>query len=168
MAKQQIRTVSYNSTRWEPEPLVDSFWISKFTANLIKKGHSLRAENLTYKLAAEFKKEFPSKTLFLSLLKIFYDLKPAVGIGHRRLGLLRISIPYVIKPHVALKMAIRWITKAAQTTTNNRSERTLQARLVSVITPLIRSNTATTKFTQRQVFLTDVQSSERYKHFRWV
>jgi ribosomal protein S7 len=168
MLKQQIWTVAHHFTRWEPEPILESYWLSKFSHTFIKKGYGVRAEKLMYGASMNFKNLFPQTSFYLCFIQLIYELKPVVGLGHRRLGLLWISVPHIIKAHVGLKKVIRWLGKTAMSAEINRSERSIEKRINATAALAGDLKNVVASLGYRQLFLTDVQESTRYKHFRWV
>ena len=148
--------------RWSPDIMFESYWVSKIIGYYVKDGNYERSEKRFHELIGRFKEQVRGVTFNLWLAEVLNDLRPAIRLGHRRFGLIFIHIPHILNPQQGCKLALRWIA----TTVANNPARRIEQRLFSSIVALDGTRYRIT-MAPRQAFLSNVQDSHRYKHYRW-
>ena len=164
MAYQGTFNTAVNSARWEPDALFDSYWFNKFIGLFVKHGKRLRAENLVLGAVKEFKERFKKISFHNFFIGMLRELKPVIGLGHQRLGLIFINTPYVINSARGIKIVFRWILERINTFT----DRNIEDRLINTIYVLYSPALIRTMLHARKTYLSKLQDSTRYEHFRWV
>lgn len=163
MVKQSFYTVAFQSIRWEPEGILDSYWLAKLINKFIKKGLGIRASELIYSAIAYFKSLCLQTSFNLYFMQQLQQFKPNIAIGHRRKGLNWIYIPYLIKDYVGTKTVVKWFSKAVFSPKAFAVNRSLQNRVNWSLIP-----TTTAVYEASQSWTINLQESIRYKHYRWI
>lgn len=164
MAYQSVYSTAIKSIRWEPDALFDSYWFNKFIGLFVKHGKRLKAEKLVLGAVKEFKARFKKISFHNFFIGMLRAIKPVIGLGHRRLGLVYINTPYVINSARGIKIVFRWILERVSSFT----DRNLEDRLINTIYVLYSPALIRTMLHARRTYLAKLQESTRYEHFRWM
>jgi len=107
MAYQNLYNTGIRSVRWEPDTLFESYWFNKFVGLFVKSGKRQRAEKLVLGAVKDLKDKFRQVSFYLLFMNVLRELRPVIGLGRRRLGLIQIDVPYVINSTRGIKIVYR-------------------------------------------------------------
>lgn len=163
MAYQSLQNTAIRTIRWEPDVIFDSYWFNKFIGLFIKHGKKLRAEKLVLNAVKAFKAQFKKVSFYTFFMNVLRQLRPVIGLGHRRLGLVFIHVPYVINSTRGIKIVYRWILHSV----NKLTKRDVESRLLDTLIILYSPRLRKTMLQARHTYMENLQDSTRYTHFRW-
>ena len=145
---------------FNPEPVYQSFVLSKFINFIMYDGKKTTAEKIIYSALDRIKvktKEDP--------IKIFNDainnIRPNLEVRSRRVGGATYQVPVEVKAKRSQTLALRWLLDAAR----KRKNKTMSDKLLNELMDASQKKGAAIK--KREDTHRMAESNKAFAHFRW-
>ncbi len=144
----------------EPDPIFENLMVGKFVSNIMKGGRKSVAEKIVYgalEIVKEKTKKDPIEIFELALEKV----RPLVEVKPRRVGGATYQIPIEIEKDRGLKVAVKWIIKAAR----DKKGRPMIEKLADEI--IEASNESGAAYKRKLDLHKMAEANKSYAHLRW-
>lgn len=144
----------------EPDPIFGNLMVGKFVSNIMKGGRKSVAEKIVYgalEIVKEKTKKDPIEIFELALEKV----RPLVEVKPRRVGGATYQIPIEIEKDRGLKVAVKWIIKAAR----DKKGRPMIEKLADEI--IEASNESGAAYKRKLDLHKMAEANKSYAHLRW-
>jgi small subunit ribosomal protein S7 len=144
----------------EPDPIFGNLMVGKFVSNIMKGGRKSVAEKIVYgalEIVKEKTKKDPIEVFELALEKV----RPLVEVKPRRVGGATYQIPIEIEKDRGLKVAVKWIIKAAR----DKKGRPMIEKLADEI--IEASNESGAAYKRKLDLHKMAEANKSYAHLRW-
>jgi small subunit ribosomal protein S7 len=95
----------------EPDPLYNSYVLTKFINKLMYSGNKSVARRIVYNAIEKFAKKIKAEDPLAAFEQALENAKPALEVKSRRIGGATYQVPIEIAPDRRTAMAMQWIIK---------------------------------------------------------
>ncbi len=154
------RRGKYKKREVPPDPIYNDESVHKLINNIMWDGKKTVAEKIVYgafDIVRERKKDNPLKVWKMAL----ENVKPIMETKSRRVGGATYQVPVEVPPDRRLKLAIKWIVRAAR----SRSEKRMVDRLANEIMDASEGKGGAVR--KREEVHRIAESNKAFIHYRW-
>jgi small subunit ribosomal protein S7 len=113
----------------DPDPVYNSYVISKFVNKVMIGGKKSTARRIVYKAIEAFAKKIKAEDLVSAFEQAIENAKPALEVKSRRIGGATYQVPVEIPPERRTSIAMKWIITCAREKAGRSTEDALAMEL---------------------------------------
>jgi small subunit ribosomal protein S7 len=113
----------------EPDPLYNSYVLTKFINKVMYSGNKSVARRLVYNALDKFAKKIKAEDPLVAFEQALENAKPSLEVKSRRIGGATYQIPIEIAPDRRTAMAMQWIIKHSREKAGRSMEEALALEL---------------------------------------
>lgn len=153
---------SYKRQHAQPDPIYNSYEVSKLINYIMLDGKKSVAEKIVYDLFTEFEKEKEDPLKILHT--VINTVGPNVEVRPRRLGGASYLVPTEVRKERKLYLALNWIVDAANAR-SNKEYKTFKNKLKAEFTDVLQNQGAA--IAKRQQAEKLAEANKAFAHLKW-
>lgn len=145
----------------EPDPLYNSYVLSKFINKLMYSGNKSLARRIVYHALEKFAKKVKAEDPLAAFEQALENAKPSLEVKSRRIGGATYQVPVEIAADRRTAMAMQWIIKYSR----EKAGRSMEEALASELVDCFNNQGATIK--KKDDTHRMAEANRAFAHYKW-